>query len=167
MTEPADLFDMDFSRRTAALDIRPETQEDRAFLVELFVACSPLSSILPMPLLEMQARTQIASHNGAHPHAMHRIALLDGQPIGRIMVDWNQNGPVHGVDLAVMPNARRSMAGLHLLRSWLAVADALGRTCTLEVLADNPARHIYRHLGFVSDNSDGVTHFIMSRAPRG
>lgn len=152
---PADLsadvtFDLAFSNRAGKLSIRPEVDEDRDFLVALFVACSPMAASMPTALLHMQANMQIDSHRSAHPNAMRRIVCADGSPIGRIMVDWNIDHCTHGIDIAVLPDARGTGAGLHMLRAWLATADQMRQTCRLEVISDNPARHIYAKLGFVA-----------------
>ncbi len=150
--DPAAAFDAAFSRRNKSAIVRAETQGDEAFLAALFIACSPLAQALPEPLLQLQAKAQRASHNANSPLAMQRILEIAGKPVGRIMVDWNRSeGVSHGVDIAVMPQARIGAAGLDMLRAWTEVADALGLRCTLEVVSDNPARRIYSHLGFVAD----------------
>ena len=86
----------------------------------------------------------------AYPEAMRRIVSAGPRPIGRIVVDWTQEGVSHGVDIAVDPDHRASGAGLHMLRAWLGAADRLGTPCRLTVRADNPARRIYARLGFAT-----------------
>ena len=150
-----ELFDAAFGRRAAALTVRPEADADAIFVAELFAACAPLAGILPPQLLEMQSASQQASYRADYPDAMYRI-VLDGEvPIARIVVDWPIGGTSHGVDIAVLPAARATGAGPHMLRAWLEVADRLGRSCSLDVLADNRAGLLYRRLGFVlADDSD-------------
>ncbi|WP_343519268.1 GNAT family N-acetyltransferase [Sphingomonas sp.] len=148
MIDPHARFDEAFAARAPRLDCRPETPVDSAFLTGLAIACSPLAGTLPEPMLVQQAEFQHAAHNAAHPRAMQRIVTCGGQPIGRIMVAWEASES-HGVDIAVLPEARATAAGLHLLRAWLDVVDQLGLSARLEVRADNPAGRIYGRLGFV------------------
>lgn len=147
-------FDAAMVRRCPHLPVRPESPDDRGFLIELWCACSPLAGQLPPPLLAMQAMAQIDSHRASHSTAMFRVVTSNGQPIGRIIVDWQVGGMAHGVDIAVLPSARRTHAGLHMLRAWLEVCDVFGLNARLEVLAGNPARLIYRRLGFIDVISD-------------
>lgn len=148
MTE-SELFDAALRRRAPELGVRPETEGDEQFLTELYIACSPLAAVLPRELLEQQASIQRASHRQQHPDSMRRIVLRGDVPVGRIAVDWDMRGVAYGIDIAVLPAARRTLAGPHMLRAWLEVADALRLACTLDVVAANPARCLYRRLGFV------------------
>jgi GNAT superfamily N-acetyltransferase len=165
ISNAAEAFDDAFARRARALVIRVETDADAPFLSDLFVRCSPLRDTLPAQLLAQQWRMQSASHRAAHPAAMRRIVTAAGLPVGRIVIDWTPIDLSEGVDIAVDPDYRASGAGLHLLRAWLDVADALRKTCTLTVLAANPARHIYARLGFVATEqpSDGAPLLDMTR----
>lgn len=163
-----ELFDAAFVLRAAALTLRPETDADAIFLAELFAACAPLAGIVPPQFLALQSASQQASYQADYPDAMYRI-VLDGEvPIGRIVVDWPAGGASHGVDIAVLPAARATGAGPHMLRAWLDVADRLGRSCSLDVLADNRAGLLYRRLGFVlADESDQASPvLLMVRAAR-
>jgi ribosomal protein S18 acetylase RimI-like enzyme len=166
MTDPIALFEAAFLRRAEQLEIRSETDDDQAFLQRLFAACSPLADAMPEALLAMQARTQHQAHLAAYPGAMRRIVSEGEQPIGRIMVDWGAAAISHGVDIAVLPKARNSMAGLHMLRAWLDAADQCGFACTLEVLANNRARRIYARLGFRADESLDDAAVVRMKRPR-
>lgn len=159
-------YDRTFMRRAPDLRIRPETEADARFLTALFADCSPLANVLPPQLLALQAEAQQASHCQQHPAAMRRIVMRGGAPIGRFVVDWSLPGVAHAVDLAVLQCARHTLAGPHLLKAWLEVADASGRRCTLEVLADNRARLLYRRLGFDLDpaQDSGAAVLFMTRA---
>jgi GNAT superfamily N-acetyltransferase len=142
------LFDAALLRRAPQLTVEPETAAHRSFLAELFAACSPLSAVLPPAMMDMQFATQDASFSSDHPAAMRRIVCWNWQPVGRIVVAWDAPGSILGVDIAVHPDGRASGAGLAMLRAWVDVADVLGRRCTLNVVATNPAQRIYQRLGF-------------------
>ncbi len=157
-------FDAQFAQRAPLLNIAAEVPEHRGALRDLFIACSPLAGRLPDALFDLQFESQDATFRTARPMAMRRILTLAGQPIARIIVDWQLSGASHGVDIAVHPDHRRSGAGLAMLRAWLAVADSEHRTCTLDVVAHNPARRIYERLGFVEASSDpGAPYAFMVR----
>jgi GNAT superfamily N-acetyltransferase len=161
----AEAFDDAFARRAPKLAIRAETEADAPFLRDLFARCSPMRDALPPELLAHQAWMQDASHRSAHPAAMRRIVVAEGLPVGRIIVDWTPTDHSRGIDIAVDPDYRATGAGLHLLRAWLDVADALRKPCRLTVLAVNPARGIYARLGFVAaqDLSYGQPLLVMTR----
>lgn len=154
-------FDAAMHRLMPSAGLRPEQAEDRDFLLDLFAACSPLAGMLPAAMLTQQAEMANRGFRAASPAAMYRIALLDCQPAGRIAVDWNRNGASHGIDIAVLPACRRSGLGLAMLRAWLTVADDHGLPCTLEVIADNPARRIYERLGFTPTPAMDETYAVI------
>lgn len=153
MASPDEQFDSAFRCRCAGSAIRTETANDTEFLVQLYIACSPLAAALPEPMLRQQALLQQTSHRAEFPAAMRRIVELDDIPQARLVIDWNGADSCHAVDIAVMPQARRSGIGWHLLHAWIEVADALRKPCTLEVLANNPARKIYERLNFRPDST--------------
>lgn len=137
------------------------SREHEPFLRALFEATwleaerRARGSAVPLPpmLMDLQYRSRQATYAGAHPCARDYVATAaaDQRPIGRFLVDWRPGSkqPVLGIDVAVHPAARAGAAGLHLLRAWLAVCDRLGRSAELHVLPHNPARHLYRRMGFV------------------
>ena len=159
-------FDPAFGRRAPHLGIVREMPDHRATLRDLMIACSPLRDLLPGALLDLQFESQDSSFRAARPRAMRRIVMLGAQPIGRIIVDWDQPGASHGVDIAVHPDHRRSGAALAMLRAWIGVADASGRACTLDVIADNPARRIYQRLGFVEQPGDPAAPYAFMQRHR-
>jgi ribosomal protein S18 acetylase RimI-like enzyme len=147
MTDPHSSFDAAFTAHGPRLTCRPRDASDAAFLTDLSIACSPVAGMVPAPMLLQQAEFQHAAHDGAHPRAMQRIAMLDGEPVGRIMIDWDTTES-HCVDIAVLPGHQGKGVGLALLRTWLDVADQRGQPAQLEVRQDNPAARIYLRLGF-------------------
>jgi ribosomal protein S18 acetylase RimI-like enzyme len=128
--------------------VRLAQQSDQAFLLHLFAACSPLTGVLPEAMVAQQAAQQAAAYRATFPLAMSVIAELDGQPAGRLLIAWDQEGCSSCVDIAVLPQHQSAGLGGAMLRAWIAVADGLSQPCTLEVNADNPARELYHRLGF-------------------
>ncbi len=171
-------FRADFERRAAGrFTIRLARPEDVAFLRQLFSevyaeaarrAGSDLTPLMQPPLLNLQFESQRASYAGAYPSACHYIVACRSErsrPIGRMLIDWSGDRPVVGIDLAVLPDARRGAAGLHLLRSWVTTCDRFGRWARLHVMPDNPARLLYRKLGFVEADAFAFPR-PMCRRPR-
>lgn len=164
----AEEYDRAFSAYRTGAMARTETPEDLPALTALAVACSPMRNSLPAAMIEQQAGWQVRAHAAAYPDAMRRAIERDGRLIGHIVVDWHAAGEVQGVDIAVDPAERAGAPGLAMLRAWLAVADAHRLACRLTVRQDNPARRIYRFLGFVelAGQSPDAPNVEMARAPR-
>jgi GNAT superfamily N-acetyltransferase len=152
----AQAFDAALRCRAPGLDVRAERTADREFITTLLVHCSPLAALLPPALLQQQAQTQEASQRLGNPRAMRRIIFTPAGPIGRIAIDWRRPYHSYGVDIAVLPEARSTGAGLYMLRAWLDVADAYHMPCRLEVLRSNPAARLYARLGFAVIEPDDL-----------
>ncbi len=167
MIDPQAAFDVAFHQRAPLLRCRPAVREDTDFLIAQFIACSPLTATLPVEMVLQQAEWQIAAHDGAHPRAMRRIATQNGRPIGQIMIDW-EGVDVHGVDMAVLPDARSTGVGLHMLRALVSVCDLLGKGVRVEVVGNNPVQRIHARLGFmpIEDTNFGSPITTLFRQPR-
>ncbi len=161
------LFDAALMARAPHLGVEPEDIRHRPLLLGLMIACSPLAGLLPPPMLEMQFDGQDIGFLAEWPLAMRRLVTLGDAVIGRIILDWQADDRSHGVDLAVHPDYRTSGAALAMLRAWIDVADRTGRRCTLDVIADNPARRIYRRLGFVQQGSEPGSPYLFMERPLG
>lgn len=161
------LFDAALTARAPHLGVEPEDIRHRPLLLELMIACSPLAGLLPPPMLEMQFDGQDIGFLAEWPLATRRVVTLGRAVIGRIILDWQVDDRSHGVDIAVHPDHRSSGAGLAMLRAWIDVADRTGRRCTLDVIADNPARRIYRRLGFVEQDAEPGAPYIFMERPLG
>jgi ribosomal protein S18 acetylase RimI-like enzyme len=161
------MFDRFLSQYAPDLVIAAEADSHRAFLAELFVACSPLRGLLPGPVVQQQASLRETAYRADYPAAMRRVVLAEGAPIGRIMVDWAIDGAAMLIDIAVTPERQREGAGSAMLRSYLAVADRRGQCAMLQVMRDNPAQQLYAQLGFAPvESRDFAPHLDMVREPR-
>jgi ribosomal protein S18 acetylase RimI-like enzyme len=135
------------------IQLRPETPEDQLFRFVLF--CN--SRLPEWDLVEPGFRAQVMQHQfqaqtigyaTEFPGARFDIVELDGEPIGRIVVD---RGPtlVHLVDQAIVPEHRNRGIGTAIMRDLMAKAAAAGQPVQLEVASDNdPCIGLYRRLGF-------------------
>jgi len=171
------LFNAEFARRTRRFDLREARESDRQFLVRLLADVHAEAQqrlggevvVLPRPLLELQSEAQRQAYRAAYPHAIDYIVLrcASGAPIGRMLIDWSteQRGASVAVDVAVLSGERAGAAGWPLLCAWLATCDRLTLPAALRVMPHNPARRIYRKLGFQELDANAFP-VPMRRAPR-
>lgn len=106
--------------------------------------------------LDQQHRAHEQHLATAFPHAEHALAIVDGAPVGRIVLDVDAVR-VHVVDVALVPEHQGHGLGTALLEDAMARARALGVPVQLMVRAENHrARDLYARLGFVVLSDDGV-----------
>lgn len=137
------------------LTLRPETQEDLPFRFNLFVRSRPPE--WDQVVLPVEQLTQVMNHQfwaqtetylARFPEARFDIVELDGEPIGRIVV--NRPGDrIHIVDQAIVPHLRGRGLGTAIMRQLMAEAEAGGLFMTLKVSnANDPSMRLYSRLGF-------------------
>jgi ribosomal protein S18 acetylase RimI-like enzyme len=81
------------------------------------------------------------------------------ESIGRLYVDrWPDQ--IRLVDIALLPAHRRAGHGPALLQSILDEGQASGLAVSIHVEANNPAMTLYRRLGFVHVDTNGVYHLM-------
>ncbi len=149
-------------RDAPPVTLRPARPEDQAFLFDLYagtrrdeMAAWGLDEAMLAALLKMQFAGQQGTYRTQFPEADHHIILHGEQPIGRLLVDRGGEQIVL-VDVALLPEARGAGLGTRLLRQLQEEAAAKGLPLRLKVLLSNPARRLYRRLGFVGLGEDGV-----------
>ncbi len=96
------------------------------------------------------------------------IILCDGEAIGMLKLD-RAACPWRLVQLLLAPEAQSLGLGTTLLRTLSAEADACGAAMELSVLKNNPAKRLYRRLGFatVAEESHAWTMRRHSNPPAG
>jgi ribosomal protein S18 acetylase RimI-like enzyme len=165
--DPSADFVMTFAALCPDHGLRTECETDWQFLTQLFCACSPLAKLLPILLVEQQAQLQDLAFREEYPLASRWIVTSQDAPIGRIVIDWDVDGIVHGVDVAILPGRKNVGKGATLLLAWVAAADRLGRECRLTVLKNNRARLLYHRLGFRSVGDHDGANLNMIRPVNG
>ncbi len=81
--------------------------------------------------------------------------LLNEQPVGRLyVIRWDHE--IRIVDIALLPQFRRSGIGSSLLQNILAEGARSGKTVTIHVEQFNPAMRLYERLGFQEIGEVGV-----------
>jgi ribosomal protein S18 acetylase RimI-like enzyme len=137
------------------LCLRPEREDDKDFRYRLFCDSRPpeFAMLLAPPAFEqvmrMQFQAQTVSYRAEFPQARFDIIELEGQPIGRIVVD-RPGDMVHIVDQAVVPGQRGRGIGTAIMRALMHEAQAVRLPVRLKVASSNdPSGRLYLRLGFV------------------
>jgi ribosomal protein S18 acetylase RimI-like enzyme len=150
--------------------LRPVAAGDRAFLVDLYasvrepeVAHVPWDDATRRAFIEQQFAAQDAHYREHYPGAALDVIEMDGEPAGRLYV-YRGAGDIRIMDIALAPAFRGRGIGGGLLRSLIAEAQASGRTLSIHVEMNNPARRLYERLGFRPAAEHGV-YLLLERPP--
>jgi ribosomal protein S18 acetylase RimI-like enzyme len=160
---------MDFALQAAAphgLVLRPVTDKDHAFLEALYistraeeVAATGWPPEMQQAFLRQQHAAQHAHFKAHYGHASKRILEQAEAAIGRLY--WYETADdLHIVDIALLPQWRGQGIGEALLTDLAAHAGARGKPLTIYVEKTNPALTLYRRLGFVAVEEQGIYDFM-------
>jgi ribosomal protein S18 acetylase RimI-like enzyme len=150
--------------------LRPVTDDDRAFLVELYgsvregeLAAVGWDEATMHAFIEQQFTAQDHHYRANYPGATLDVVEVDGSPAGRLYV---HRGPseVRIMDIALLPAFRGRGIGTELLRALIDEGEATGRKLSIHVEMNNPARTLYERLGFRPAGEHGV-YVLMERPP--
>jgi len=154
-----------------ALSVRPALPQDNQFVHELIYAvlfeqlCADTwDPAIRDQLLNLQIRAKHGSYRVVHPNADYAIVMLDGQRVGRMIID--RSGEFyHLVDISIAPQHRRAGIGTRMVLALCMEAEMMRKNVRLYVSITNPrATALYRRLGFrVIENLETDT--LMERAP--
>ncbi|MBP7998730.1 MAG: GNAT family N-acetyltransferase [Chloroflexi bacterium] len=146
----------------AELLLRPITESDLPFLLELYAAARadelaqvPWSDAEKWAFLTSQFNAQHHHYQTYYQTASFDIVEQDGQPIGRFYVDRWPN-EIRIVDIALLPNYRQQGIGARLLTQILSEGQASQKTVSIHVEKYNPAYRLYTRLGFSKVGETGV-----------
>lgn len=103
--------------------------------------------------LRMQFNAQQRWYETAYAEAEHRIVLMNGEPIGRLLVKHAPDSIIL-VDIGLLAEHRRHGIGAELLRGLIEKSESAGIPIRLQVLKANPAQHLYKRLGFAKTGED-------------
>ena len=138
-----------------ALRLRPETPQDRSFRFQLFCDSRlpewyrvELEPAVREKLMQTQFEAQAMTYAARFPQARFDIIELDGEPVGRIVV--NRPGVmVHIVDHAIVPRLRNRGIGTAIMRALMDEAAQRNIPVRLKVADGNdPSLKLYQRLGF-------------------
>jgi ribosomal protein S18 acetylase RimI-like enzyme len=150
------------------LSLREATAEDQPFLLEVYASTRIEElEVLGWSDAEKQAfiKMQFIARERCYPRVDNRIILLNGRPVGRILVDRGESSILLN-DIAVLTEYRNAGIGSRLIQDLMKEATAAGKPIMLHVLTSSPAVRLYERLGFSRTGGDGA-YFEMKWIPAG
>src|SRR4051794_4189819 len=121
------------------LRLRAETPDDEGFRFRLFCDSRlpewyavEIEPGLREQLMRHQYAAQTMTYRARFPRARFDIVELDGEPIGRIVVN-RPGSMLHVIDLAIVPARRRLGAGAAIMRALMNEAACSGLPVRLKV----------------------------------
>lgn len=141
--------------------LRPETEADLPFLVQLYgstradeLASVPWSAEQKAAFLAQQFVAQ-RRHYRAYTDCAFDVIENNGEPAGRLYLQ-TQPSRLHIVDVALLPAWRGHGVGALLLEGLQAAGRGCGKNVSTFVEKFNPALRFYQRLGFVEIADHGV-----------
>ena len=147
---------------TTTITLRPATDADRRFLVELYgsTRADELDQVAWAAgqrdaFVRMQYDAQDVSYRAGNPHGAFDVIEVGGRPAGRLYVD-RRPSEIRIVDIALLPEERGAGVGTRLVERLQAEAADSGRTLSVHVEIHNRAVSFYERLGFAGVAERGV-----------
>lgn len=149
--------------REAGLCLRPQMHTDEAFVRDLYVshrweelqAVPGWTDEARLAFLRDQARLQSRHYAEFYYDAQFLIVEKDGERIGRLYLFHNNRDDLRIVEIGFMPAWRGHGFGTALLQRIQTFAGSVGKSCSIHVEMNNPARRLYGRLGFVEGKPEG------------
>ena len=110
-------------------------------------------------ILLLQYRGQRHTYQQQFPDADDDIVMFDDEPVGRLLIDRNQQR-LFGVDILMLPEKRSLGIGAELLRRLFDECSCLGIPFEFSVARGNPAIRLYERLG-CQQTGENETHLLM------
>ena len=160
LSRPHDLADIEALTRMknekVDLLLREATPEDESFLLSVYTS-TRIEELegLGWDDNQMQAfiRMQFLARERCYARKDDRIILLDGRPIGRMMVD-RSDAAILLRDIALLIEYRNAGIGSRLIHELMNEATAAGKPIELHVVSTSPAVRLYERLGFRSNSAE-------------
>jgi ribosomal protein S18 acetylase RimI-like enzyme len=139
---------------SAGVVLRPRSDDDERFLLALYaetrddVVGFGWQPAQVQEFLTMQYRARESTFAANHPSARSEIVVVDGQAVGRLLVDRRAEA-IHLVDIALVTEYRGHGVGTELVTDLIEEARLFNRPLHLTVRHDNRALDLYHRLGFV------------------
>lgn len=149
------------------LSLREATPDDEPFLLEVY-ASTRLEELEPFGWSEDQKhafiKMQFTARERSYPRVDSRIILLNGRPVGRMMVDRGDESILLR-DIALLTEYRNAGIGSRLLTELMKDAAAAGKPIELHVVSTSPAVRFYERLGFTKSGDDTAAYLEMKWVP--
>ncbi|MGZ5049631.1 MAG: GNAT family N-acetyltransferase [Methylobacter sp.] len=154
------------------LALRPERDDDRAFLEALYISVrwpelevTGWAEDTKLDFLRQQYTFQDKHYAEAYYDGEFLILEREGSPVGRLYLHRNSR-EIRIVDVSLMPEVRSQGIGTLLLHGVFAEAEGAGQIVSIHVEKFNPAQNLYRRLGFKEVSENGP-YWLMERNPPG
>ena len=142
--------------------LRAATPQDQELLYQVY-ASTREEEIAPLnwtqeqktAFLRMQFDAQRRHYLAHYADAEYQIILRDGMPVGRLYVHRGTRD-LRIMDIALLPAHRGIGIGGAILAELLSEGAATQRTVSIHVERFNPAMRLYRRLGFVEVEEQGI-----------
>ena len=150
------------------VELREAAVADQSFLDELLFQthAEPLAHFDEHRrhlLATMQMQAQERQYRSDWPQARHDIILVNGKPIGRVLVNVGHDA-WRLVDISLLADFRGRGIGGAIIGRLLDDANSARLPLRLVVSKHNPARRLYDRLGF-SIIDGNATHDVMEKPP--
>jgi GNAT superfamily N-acetyltransferase len=142
--------------------LRPETDADLDFLMRLY-ASTREEELAPLPwtaeqkaaFLAQQFEAQRRYYRATMDGCAFDVIEHDGEPVGRLYLE-RRASQLHLVDIALLPPRRGQGVGAAIIEALQDAGRANGCGVCAFVEKFNPARRLYRRLGFTETADHGV-----------
>lgn len=142
--------------------LRQCTTADRGLLEAVYastrepeLALVPWDDAAKRAFVAQQFAAQDKHYREHYPGATLDVIEADGEPAGRLYVSWS-DADIRIMDIALLPEFRGRGIGTRLLRELLDAGRASGRSVSIHVERENPARRLYERLGFRAVGEHGI-----------
>ena len=145
-----------------AITLRDAQPADRAFLLALYASTRAdefahlgWPAEMAQAFMKMQFEAQRGEYERRHPGAVCQIIEQRRCPVGRLWMAQDARS-LTVLDISLIADLRGQGIGTHCLQRVQRRAAAAGLDVELQVVVDNPARRLYRRLGFRDIGEAGV-----------
>lgn len=149
------------------LRLREATPEDEPFLLEVY-ASTRLDELEGFGWDEDQKQAfikmQFMARERSYPRVDSRIILLNGRPVGRLLVDRG-DASILLRDIALLTEYRNRGLGSRLITELMKEAASVGKPILLHVVVTSPAVRLYERLGFRRNGDETAAYLEMKWVP--
>jgi ribosomal protein S18 acetylase RimI-like enzyme len=149
------------------IDLREATPEDEPFLLEVYTS-TRIDELEGLGWSEDQKhaffKMQFTARERSYPRVDSRIILLNGRPVGRMMVDRG-DAAILLRDIALLTEYRNAGIGSRLITELMKDAASAGKPIQLHVVSTSPAVRLYERLGFCRSGDETAAYLEMKWVP--
>ncbi len=149
------------------ISLRDTTPDDNAFLFDVY-ASTRLDELAGTGWDDNQKRAfiqmQFLARERIYPQVDSKIILLNGKPVGRLLVDRNE-AAILLRDIALLTEYRNAGIGSRVISALISEAGPVGKPIELHVLSTSPAVRLYERLGFRRTSTETAAYLEMKWVP--